>query len=303
MNPLSAALLSALLLAACGPDAPDTARAQSNPPVNASAPASPASDNALYDFSRPDVSFVLPEELREISGLTVLADGRVAAVQDEEGLIYVLDAATGALLGRYPFAGSGDYEGIARVDDRLFVLRADATLFEVSGWASEQPQVRQHRTGIDPDCDAEGLAHDASGNRLLIACKEEPGADLDEKRFRAVYAFDLATGQHLPEPAFVLDRDAIGERVEGKGKFKPSALGVHPATGELYVLSASLKAVVGLDRDGTLRHTWPLPGDAFEQPEGLAFLPDGGLVIASEGDDGPAMLYRFSAADSPHRLP
>mgnify|MGYP006183157891 CR=1 FL=1 len=33
--------------------------------------------------------------------------------------------------------------------------------------------------------------------------------------------------------------------------------------------------------------------DMFEQPEGIAFFPDGTLYISSEGGDGPAMLYEF----------
>ncbi|MEX0599809.1 MAG: SdiA-regulated domain-containing protein, partial [Rhodothermales bacterium] len=147
--------------------------------------------------------------------------------------------------------------------------------------------------------DTEGLTYDASRNRLLIACKERPGAGLGD-RYKSIYAFDLTaldlTGDALlPDPVFTIDREAVERQSGENGEFKPSALAVHPATGAVYVLSSTTQVMAVLDGGGVLQSVIQLSPDLFEQPEGLAFLPDGTLYISSEGDDGPGMLYAFRA--------
>ena len=44
---------------------------------------------------------------------------------------------------------------------------------------------------------------------------------------------------------------------------------------------------------------WDLGPAAFEQPEGLAFLPNGDVLVSSEGDDGPALIVRFAYLPTP----
>ena len=76
--------------------------------------------------------------------------------------------------------------------------------------------------------------------------------------------------------------------------FKPSALAVHPITGELFVLSSVLKVLVVLAEDGSITAVLPLDGELLEQPEGMAFLPNGDLFISSEGVKKKARLLRFN---------
>ena len=76
-----------------------------------------------YRFDQPVARFEMPDALREISALTVLPDGQLGAVQDEDGDLYVLSAETGRIEAVIPFGPPGDYEGIEFVGDRLFVLR------------------------------------------------------------------------------------------------------------------------------------------------------------------------------------
>ncbi|HRT54528.1 MAG TPA: hypothetical protein P5291_10630, partial [Flavobacteriales bacterium] len=65
-------------------------------------------------------------------------------------------------------------------------------------------------------------------------------------------------------------------------RFSPSAVAIHPRTGQLYVLSADdrLLAIYG----DALERVTPLPATDHYKPEGLAFLPNGDLLISSEGD-------------------
>lgn len=292
-----AALLAVTLAAgACStdPDEPPAASTTTadTPPPDAATGA--RGGGAPYAFEQPDATAALPGELLEISGLAVLDDGRLAAVQDEEGILFLLDAATGAVTDRVPFGDGGDFEGIEQAGDRLFVLRSNGNLLELSGWAQGTPGTRTYETDLKGRNDTEGLAYDAANGRLLIVTKEEPGAGLDEDRQRAIYAFDPETGALTPDPVFVIDLEEVEGALPGVNTFKPSALAVHPGSGDVYVLSSTDQALIVLGSDGRLRHAWRLPEEQLEQPEGLAFSPGGDLFIASEGVDGPAMLLRFA---------
>lgn len=298
------ALVLAVLLTACASgtdEAPSGSSSTAQPLADAAAAPAPQAGaqagEAIYQFDAPDASFALADELREISGLTVLSDGRLAAVQDEEGTVFILNPTTGAVEARTPFGEAGDYEGIELVGDRLFVLVSKGDLYELSGWDGGAPEVRLHETHLRGKNDTEGLGYDAANNRLLIACKEDAGEGLDKDK-RAVYAFDLASGRLSDAPVFVLDAKALEDQIQSKGKFRPSGLAVHPATGDVYIVSSVAKAIVVVGGDGQVRRVWDLPEDIFEQPEGLAFLPNGDLFVSSEGADGPGMLYRFTPRGS-----
>lgn len=247
----------------------------------------PTEADVPYRFDEAVAAFSLPEELREISALTVLDERHLGAVQDEKGTLYVLDQESGEITAVMPFAPPGDFEGIELASGRLFALRADGALFEVEGWAGGETRLREYTTGLGKACDAEGLGFEASKDRLLIACKENGGVSGNR---RSVYAFDLGAMALIPEPAFVVDP---GE-VEGAQKLKPSALAVHPRTGHVFVLCSVGMSLVAFSPDGPLVRAWDLEAAGFEQPEGIAFLPNGDVFIASEGDDSDPVLKLFA---------
>lgn len=241
-----------------------------------------------YDFDHPEAAFQLPGRLREISGLTVLPDGQLGAVQDEEGILYVLDAETAEVVAEHRFAGRGDYEGLEAVGESVWVIQSDGDLFEITDPRSDDPQRTKYDTDLHRSCDAEGLAYQPDAERFLIACKENPGAELPN--LRAIYAVDHVTRTRSPAPVFRLSRAVL----DASGRsFKPSALAVHPRTGQVYVLSSVRKALAVLDPDGALVAALALPDDRYPQPEGLAFAPDGTLYVSNEGRSGAATLYRF----------
>ena len=280
-------LLPILLVACANPTEPPAAQS-----ANASAPVPAANAGASsavssYDFGAPDATFELPPSLLEISGITVMPDGNLAAVQDEAGLLFTLDPQSGSIVGEQPFAGPGDYEDVEHAAGAVWVLQANGSLFELPQGGGDS---REHETPLKKKCDAEGLAFDAAGNRLLIACKEDPGEGADENAHRAVYGFDLATRELGERPVFLLEREAL----DADDNFKPSALAVHPSTGEIYVLSSVRRAIAILDPGGALTSVVDLPASSNAQPEGLAFGSGGVLYLTNEGSDGPATLQRFT---------
>ena len=245
-----------------------------------------------YRLDAPDAVVPLPAELQEISGLTLLPTGRLGAVEDETGTIYEIDPRTGDVLTRESFAGRGDYEGVELTPDAIWVLRSDGDLYRTRQDAGGAVESEKFETHLGSRNDTEGLGYDAARNRLLVACKEDPGDDL--KGVRAVYAFDLETLTLSPRPVVTLDRS----RVDGDDLFKPSALAVHPTTGQIYVLSSVRKALAVVEPDGTLGAVIALPPTLYPQPEGIAFAADGTLFIANEGPVGAGSLLRFTPTDA-----
>lgn len=251
-----------------------------------------------YDLDVPDSVIKLPRRLNEISGLSVIDSTRIVAIQDEKGIIYVLNARTGEVVHELRFGDDADYEGIERAGDILFVLRSDGDLFAVNMSnldSKKRGKARRIRTRLSARYDTEGLAYDAQSNRLLIACKEYAGKGLKKKR--SIFAFDLASEKVGSEPEYVISIEQI-ERAVPDGnisfaRFKPSALALHPETGHLFLLSSRDGLLLELDRSGRVLGTGKLPRSVARQPEGIAILPGGDLLIASEAAGKRALLLRF----------
>ncbi len=243
-----------------------------------------------YRFATPSAAFNLAPGLREASALTVLANGNLMAVQDEAGILYELDPRTGAVVGEQEFKRRGDFEGVERVGDDIWALVSDGDLYRIRRQGAAVDAER-FETDLASRNDAEGLAYDAANERLLVACKEDPGKGLGH--VRAIYAFDLRTHTLSSAPVFTLDR----RLVDGRQPFKPSAIAIRPTTGEVYVLSSVRTAIAVLTPAGALVTVVDLPAALFPQPEGLAFAPDGTLFISNEGPRGPATLLRFDPTD------
>ena len=263
-----------------------------------------------YQFDAPDATFELPKKLREISGLTRLDDQHLGAIQDEKGILFILDAETGEVVREHDFGDRGDYEGVELAHERVYVLDSDGDLFILKNWDEKKDKAKKIETPLSSRQDTEGLAFDTANNRLLILCKEDPGNDLED--LRAIYAYDLATETFIEAPVFTIHFDTLHDQIGEDNPinaalrrlakpfadlrdFKPAALAVHPLTGELFAVSSVRKVLVILSPTGELTSAVDLPEELFLQPEGLAFLSNGDLFIANEGGGGRGTLHRFNA--------
>lgn len=240
-----------------------------------------------YDFLEPDKVFDLPELLREVSGIAKAGDGRLYLVQDELGAVFEFDTAKEEVTGMSRFADVGDFEDVATDGQNVYVLRSDGVVFSFEpgnhGILPEQAMIPVQSTDI------EGLFYDVSKNRLLLASKNEPVNDSDD--LRLVYSLkpdDL----YNPEVLLRISMSEINQmlvdnfpqlaRLDKTFEFNPSAIAVHPLTGEIYVLSASDR-LLAIYHNLQLKSVFPLPAEMYYKPEGLAFTPGGDLYIASEG--------------------
>lgn len=263
-----------------------------------------------YNLTSPDVVLALPHILHEISGLTYVDSSSFACIQDNKGIIFIYNFQKEKIKKKYTFNIDGDYEGIAKVNDTIYVLRSDGTLFEISKYKSKNFRLTSYVTGV-PANNNEGLCYDQDHNRLLIACKSKIGKGHEFKDMRAIYGFDLKTKTMSQDPVFDFDLQSIKDfalRENGSHhkkskkkekihepdiKFMTSDIAIHPITKKLFLLSATDHMLFIFDKSGTLEHIEKLMPELFPQAEGIAFMPDGEMLITSEGHEKPATLLRF----------
>ncbi len=265
-----------------------------------------------YNFKSPDVTVMMPYVLHEISGITFVDPSTLVCIQDEKGILFFYDIIKSEISKQKEFYAKGDYEGIARTEDTIYVLRSDGVIYEIADFKSADIIVTPFKTEI-PSKDNEGLCYDVESDMLLIACKDNPGKGDLSKDNRYIFGFDLASKSMIMEPVFTFDIDGLKEfartnnidlplknskkglAVETDLKFRASGIAIHPVTGKLYLLSAEDHLLFIFDKSGTVQQMIRLNPVIFNQPEGITFLENGDMFISNEGPGkGPATLLRFN---------
>ena len=84
------------------------------------------------------------------------------------------------------------------------------------------------------------------------------------------------------------------EKSEPKIELRTSAIGIHPLTNKLFLISGIEEILFVFDLNGTLEYMEKLDPKLFNQPEGITFLNNGDLLISNEGGPGSATLLRFN---------
>lgn len=262
-----------------------------------------------YDMDRPTASFALPPTLREISALTDIDLHHVACLHDEAGAVFHIDLRTGEVGRAMVFGQPGDFEGLTRVADDLWALRSDGMLVHLQR-SDDELVVRRNLQLRTNHRDIEGLAYDPFRKLILVSPKDPPAGKKDERQQRRILAIDPATGRQLDEPALSTSLDQIAasarqrgiqlpgtERADGPPrvtlKLRLSSIAVHPHTGQFYLLSAVDGAVLVVDQAGDLQAAYFFDSRLMPKVEGITFLPDGDMVIASEGVSTPPRLQVF----------
>lgn len=267
-----------------------------------------------YDLTQPDQKLVLPDTLREISGLTSLDANSCACVQDENGILFIYDLVKNEIRAQHVFAGDGDYEGIAKVGEAVYVMRSDATLFEIKNYTSDKLKITTYETNV-PAEDCEGLCYDKEHQRLLIAVKGKAGKGKEDKNQRLIFGFDLQSKTLLAEPVFNFNVETIrayatannielplkikkdGEEGKPVLKFKTSAIAIHPITKKLYLLSADDYLLFIFEMDGKIENMVQLDPDLFNKAEGMTFSDNGDMLVSNEAQGKKATILKFKYQD------
>jgi len=83
------------------------------------------------------------------------------------------------------------------------------------------------------------------------------------------------------------------KQIKGRIKFQPSAIAIHPFTGNIYLLSNIGRILVVYSGDGELLDVVYLSKDIFSQPEGMCFDKEGDLYISNEANGLGARILCF----------
>lgn len=237
-----------------------------------------------WNFDAPVARHTLSSALHEVSGLALTPDGRLFAHGDEQAEILQIDVRSGARVKGFTLGSpalTGDFEGIAIVGERFFLVTSGATIVEFrEGSDGESVTYTEHEHELHDCEEIEGLEHDPSSNTLLLVCK------VARRNALIVYTFDLAAMEMAAEPRVHLDRDVL--RASGLDRFNPSGIARLPG-GTWLVIGARQQRIIELSPTGEVLGARALP-DSHGQAEGIALLPDGNLAIADEGGDGQATL-------------
>lgn len=268
-----------------------------------------------YNWEQPNASMFVSEELKEISGLTYIPDSEyLYAVQDELGTLFLLDRLSGRTVQQIPFWKEGDYEGVEWANGNVYVVKSSGTIYEIMDVGTVHQSVLKFNGFLGSDNDIEGFAYDHQNQQLLLACKAEPGEDIDPNRFKAIYSFDLRTKVFTEEPLLLLDRNAVDTYLsqcrQGPNHSKicdifsrekvdfdlsPTAMAIHPLTGHFYLTSSKGNLLLIIDRSGNILDIHKLPKSLHRQPEGLCFDELGNLYISNEQKkDSPAVIHFYA---------
>lgn len=238
-----------------------------------------------YNLDKPE-KFAMPESLLEISGISFYKGNNdtVYAIQDEEGKLFRL-AWGNKKQYHVKFGKSGDYEDVSILRDRVVVLKSNGSLysFPFSDAIYEEIDSVQEWPRLLPEGEYEGMFGDENPGLLYILCKN---CKVDDKDNVTGYIYQLGDSSLTPAGQFNVDVESI-KPFSGKVKkgFRPSALAKNPVTGEWFIVSAINKLLVIADENWKIKNAYPLNGNTFNQPEGIAFDKAGNMYISNEGDD------------------
>jgi uncharacterized protein YjiK len=263
-----------------------------------------------YDLHHPISKFTLPAELTEVSGLTDVDDNTVACLQDEAATIYLLDLRNGKVLEKHPFGPPGDMEGLTRVADGYYALRSDGLVYHLKGLRGKLQLTDSFHLKL-PSQNIEGLGYDEARKLVLISPKDVQKGSPQVRDQRHVYAFDPATKKMMDKPVLSFSVRNIVIAAEKAGietpvketkngversalKLRMSSIAVHPRTQHYYILSAVDQSLLVLDREGRFVDLHLLDDSLLPKPEGITFLPNGDLLLTTEGKGGPPRLVRFA---------
>jgi uncharacterized protein YjiK len=236
--------------------------------------------------------WMLPPALREVSGLALTADGRLLTHGDETGKIWEIDYRRGVLVKEFTVgnqASNIDFEGITLGKNSLFMIESTGNLYEFrEGNDGEKVEYAVHETGLQNECEFEGVAYDPRIESLLLACKDIRNDAL--KNMVVIFRWSLSDSVPasarlsqltVPVASLALSPD--------QKEMRPSDICVDPASGNYVLISSLDHALFEITPTGEVVYVRPLPRE-HEQPEGLTVTSDSLLIVADEALNTAAFI-------------
>ncbi len=242
----------------------------------------------------PVAMWIMPPELREISGLALTSRGTVLTHDDNVGRVYEIDPKTGILLKSFSLSGGrkGDFEAITIAGTDVYLLESKGKIFQFKeGADGQQVPYTIHDTGLEKECEFESMAFEPDSSRLLLVCKKFLAKKAPKEVL--IYRWPLPLGDPMTMTTLKIPiADVIGSN---KWKnFHPSDINIDPMTRNYVIVASREKALVVITPDGDVVRSEPLPGD-HRQAEGVAITQDSLLLVSDEANVKPPAItvYRW----------
>ena len=242
----------------------------------------------------PVAMWIMPPDLREISGLALTPRSTVLTHDDNVGRVYEIDPRTGILLKGFSLEGTprGDFEAITIAGTDVYLLESKGKIYKFKeGTDGQQVPFTIYKTGLGKQCEFESMAFEADSSRLLLACKKFLTKNAPHELL--IYRLPLPLGDTSRMSTLKVPiEDVIGST--GWKNFHPSDMNIDPLTKNYVIIASNQKGLVVITPGGDVVRSEPIPGD-HRQPEGVAITRDSILMISDEANVKPAAitLYRW----------
>jgi len=255
------------------------------------------------DKSNPVAKWIMPPELREISGLTLTADERILTHDDEVAKISVIDPRRGILLKEFSLGSGppGDYESITVARNEIYLLASNGVLYQFQeGDDGAEVPYSSYDLHLGKECEFESMVYQADSNWLVMPCKSAYKKSLAGRL--VIYRWKLS-GSDSERLSMV---SIPFTQLIGANKWKslhPSDITIDPMSGNFVMIASHEKALIEMTRNGDLVRSEPLPS-GHNQPEGVAITKDSILMISDEENKNSAAitLYRWHPSQKPDRI-
>ncbi|MDQ3081052.1 MAG: SdiA-regulated domain-containing protein [Gemmatimonadota bacterium] len=242
----------------------------------------------------PLAKWILPDVLREVSGIAALDDGRIVAHNDERARVYVIDPMRGVILKYFNLGKGGivaDFEAIAVSGADMYMLTSNGDVYQFrEGDDRATVEFTRHATNLGKECEFESLEIEAGTGAFIMPCKR-----VDKKSERnqvKIYRWLRQPGGAAAVSSISVPlADAIGSN-DWK-ELSPSDVAIDRRSGNYLIVTGPEKALLEITPSGQVVRSMPVPGDP-QQPEGIAITRDGVLIIADEGVARPADITMYS---------
>jgi uncharacterized protein YjiK len=235
----------------------------------------------------------MPDELNEISGISFLDDHTLACVQDEKGSIFLYDLKKSEITRRIKFAGKGDYEGIALVENCAYVITGDGTLYEVNDVLTD-PKVNIYYLNLKSSEESEAICYDHDNNRLLIAFKN----NLKDFATPGIFAFDLRTKKMSDSAVINVNLQSVHQKKKERGNYgklwEPADIAIDKINQKILMVDAINGHLLTLSMNGEFQRIIPIGRKTIEHPEGIAVNDEGILFICNDANSrGKGKIVKF----------
>jgi SdiA-regulated len=244
-----------------------------------------------FDFSKPNDIIVLPKELKEISGISLINDSLVAAISDAKPFLFIYNLNQRKILDQIEIEGAIDLEDIIVIRNDAYALQSNGKLWKIGDYLTK-PIIQSYILQLDPPFELEGLCANQTSDSLFFAAKFWRKKGENKKSSLPVWAYSIKEKELNISPIFSIQTGIASKKKEHL--FHTSAILQLNAPLAWVAVSTNEKFIAEFGENGNLVKIIPLDQEVFTQPEGITIDKEGNIYISNEGKNGDkATILKF----------